>query len=77
MHTHAHTVIQVHERHLTGDLVLAVLRTLLPRRPDLRLVLMSATINTELFASYFSAAVIQVPGRLSVCLSIYLSVIYI
>ena len=55
---------EVHERHLTGDLVLAVLRTLLPRRPDLRLVLMSATINTELFASYFSAAVIRVPGRL-------------
>ena len=56
---------QVHERHLTGDFLLGVLRrSVLPRRPDLRLVLMSATINTSLFASYFSAVVITVPGRL-------------
>uniref|UniRef100_A0A9J7Y4J3 DEAH (Asp-Glu-Ala-His) box polypeptide 34 n=2 Tax=Cyprinus carpio TaxID=7962 RepID=A0A9J7Y4J3_CYPCA len=56
---------EVHERHLHCDFLLGVLRSLLPLRPDLRLVLMSATINIKLFSSYFnSAPVLQVPGRL-------------
>ncbi|KAJ8256636.1 hypothetical protein COCON_G00187880 [Conger conger] len=58
-------VDEVHERHLHCDFLLGVLRTLLLLRPDLRLVLMSATINIKLFSSYFhSAPVLQVPGRL-------------
>uniref|UniRef100_A0A672K3Q4 RNA helicase n=1 Tax=Sinocyclocheilus grahami TaxID=75366 RepID=A0A672K3Q4_SINGR len=58
-------VDEVHERHLHCDFLLGVLRSLLPLRPDLRLVLMSATINIKLFSSYFnSAPVLQVPGRL-------------
>jgi len=55
---------EVHERHLTGDLLLAVLRSLIARRADLRVVLMSATINTKMFADYFGATIIKVPGRL-------------
>lgn len=42
-------------------------KCLLKARPELKLVLMSATINVELFATYFSEEkvhVIQVPGRL-------------
>ncbi|NWS48869.1 DHX34 helicase, partial [Probosciger aterrimus] len=55
---------EVHERHLHGDVLLGVLRRLLPTRPDLKLVLMSATINIPLFSSYFgNAPVLQVPGR--------------
>ncbi|XP_035242569.1 probable ATP-dependent RNA helicase DHX34 isoform X1 [Anguilla anguilla] len=58
-------VDEVHERHLHCDFLLGVLRSLLRQRPDLRLVLMSATINIKLFSSYFhSAPVLQVPGRL-------------
>jgi len=39
-----------------------VLKDLLPRRPDLRLILMSATLNAELFSSYFGGApVIHIP----------------
>ncbi|XP_047449164.1 probable ATP-dependent RNA helicase DHX34 [Mugil cephalus] len=58
-------VDEVHERHLHCDFLLGVLRTLLADRPDLRLVLMSATINIKLFSDYFSSApVLQVPGRL-------------
>ncbi|XP_074075275.1 putative ATP-dependent RNA helicase DHX34 [Macrotis lagotis] len=58
-------VDEVHERHLHSDFLLGVLRQLLPARPDLKLVLMSATINIGLFSSYFShAPVVQVPGRL-------------
>ncbi|KAG1938828.1 putative ATP-dependent RNA helicase DHX34 [Pimephales promelas] len=58
-------VDEVHERHLHCDFLLGVLRSLLALRTDLRLVLMSATINIKLFSSYFSdAPVLQVPGRL-------------
>lgn len=56
---------EVHERHLHGDFLLGVLRRLLPARPDLKLVLMSATINIRLFSDYFGGApVLQVPGRI-------------
>nr|XP_044615939.1 probable ATP-dependent RNA helicase DHX34 isoform X2 [Equus asinus] len=58
-------VDEVHERHLHNDFLLGVLRRLLPQRPDLKVVLMSATINISLFSSYFGdAPVVQVPGRL-------------
>ncbi|XP_028276254.1 putative ATP-dependent RNA helicase DHX34 [Parambassis ranga] len=58
-------VDEVHERHLHCDFLLGVLRSLLADRPDLRLILMSATINIKLFSEYFSSApVLQVPGRL-------------
>ncbi|XP_006796782.1 probable ATP-dependent RNA helicase DHX34, partial [Neolamprologus brichardi] len=58
-------VDEVHERHLHCDFLLGVLRSLLADRPDLRLILMSATINIKLFSNYFSGApVLQVPGRL-------------
>ncbi|XP_063829961.1 probable ATP-dependent RNA helicase DHX34 [Ostrinia nubilalis] len=58
---------EIHERHLMGDFLLGVLKCLIHTRTDIKLVLMSATINIELFESYFSAesaVVIQVPGRL-------------
>lgn len=56
---------EIHERHISGDLLVALLRDLTLRRSDLKLILMSATINLELFTSYFeNAPVIQVPGRL-------------
>ncbi|XP_029303031.1 putative ATP-dependent RNA helicase DHX34 [Cottoperca gobio] len=58
-------VDEVHERHLHCDFLLGVLRSLLADHPDLRLILMSATINIKLFSDYFnSAPVLQVPGRL-------------
>lgn len=58
-------VDEVHERHLTTDFLLALLRAVLLRRPTLRLVVMSATINHEVLSDYFGGApVLQVPGRL-------------
>ncbi|KAM3616171.1 uncharacterized protein V6R79_013600 [Siganus canaliculatus] len=58
-------VDEVHERHLHCDFLLGVLRSLVTDRPDVRLILMSATINIKLFSDYFSGApVLQVPGRL-------------
>lgn len=47
---------------LMADFLLIVLKDLLPRRPELRLVLMSATLDAELFSSYFDGApVVQIP----------------
>ena len=47
------------------DLLLGLLKArVLPNAPNARLVLMSATVNVNLFASYFDAPVMQIPGRL-------------
>ena len=56
---------EAHERSLNIDFLLGYLRRLLPRRPDLKLVVTSATIDAERFARHFGAApVIEVSGRL-------------
>lgn len=56
---------EAHERSLNIDFLLGYLRTLLPRRPDLKLVVTSATIDTELFSRHFGGApIIEVSGRL-------------
>jgi ATP-dependent RNA helicase DHX36 len=52
-------VDEIHERGMNEDFLIIILRDLLPRRPDLRLVLMSATINAELFSKYFGEAPIM------------------
>ena len=59
-----HVVVdEVHERSLDSDFLLVLLRDVLPHRPTLRLVLMSATLNAAAFSAYFSgAAVKQIPG---------------
>jgi HrpA-like RNA helicase len=45
---------EVHERSVEIDFLLLVLKKVLPRRPDLRVVLMSATVNATAFQAYFS-----------------------
>ncbi|XP_030482340.2 DExH-box ATP-dependent RNA helicase DExH1 isoform X2 [Cannabis sativa] len=56
-------VDEIHERGMNEDFLLIILRDLLPRRPDLRLILMSATINADLFSNYFgNAPTIHIPG---------------
>lgn len=45
-----------HPFDCVSDFLLIVLKDLLPRRRDLRLILMSATLNAELFSSYFGGA---------------------
>ncbi|QHE88897.1 ATP-dependent RNA helicase HrpA [Hydrogenophaga sp. BPS33] len=59
---------EAHERSLNIDFLLGYLRQLLPRRPDLKLVVTSATIDADRFADYFSsskgkAPVLMVSGR--------------
>ncbi|KAF7020340.1 hypothetical protein CFC21_033457 [Triticum aestivum] len=59
-----HVIVdEIHERGMNEDFLLIVLKDLLPRRPELRLVLMSATLNAEMFSSYFGGApMIHIPG---------------
>jgi ATP-dependent helicase HrpA len=55
---------EAHERSLNIDFILGYLKQLLPRRPDLRLIITSATIDPERFCRYFDGApVIEVSGR--------------
>jgi ATP-dependent helicase HrpA len=60
---------EAHERSLNIDFLLGHLRQILPRRPDLKIVVTSATIDADRFARHFAAGdvpapVIQVSGRL-------------
>ena len=61
---------EAHERSLNIDFLLGYLKTLLPRRPDLKVIITSATIDPESFARHFADAstqrptpVIEVSGR--------------
>lgn len=52
----SHVMIdEVHERDINTDFLIVLLRDLLKERPDLRVVLMSATLDAESFADYFSS----------------------
>ncbi|MBV9890508.1 MAG: ATP-dependent RNA helicase HrpA [Rhizobacter sp.] len=62
-------VDEAHERSLNIDFLLGHLKQILPRRPDLRVIVTSATIDAERFAAHFAdargaAPVIEVSGRL-------------
>ncbi|MET0065204.1 MAG: ATP-dependent RNA helicase HrpA [Candidatus Thiodiazotropha sp.] len=55
---------EAHERSLNIDFILGYLRQLLPRRPDLKLIVTSATIDPQRFSEHFGAApIIEVSGR--------------
>jgi ATP-dependent helicase HrpA len=55
---------EAHERSLNIDFLLGYLKQLLPKRPDLKLIITSATIDVESFSSHFDGApVIEVSGR--------------
>ena len=54
---------EAHERSLNIDFLLGYLKRLLPRRPDLKLIITSATIDVERFAEHFDAPVVEVSGR--------------
>ena len=54
-------VDEAHERSLNIDFLLGLLRQRLPRRPDLRVIVTSATIDAERFAAHFRPVVGEVP----------------
>ena len=61
-----HTLVidEAHERSVNIDVILAMLKLLVKRRKDLRVVVTSATLETDKFSNYFdNAPVISIPGR--------------
>ena len=54
---------EAHERSLNIDFLLGYLKQLLPRRPDLKLIITSATLDADRFARHFGAVVVEVSGR--------------
>ncbi|HEY2319507.1 MAG TPA: hypothetical protein VGH67_14475, partial [Solirubrobacteraceae bacterium] len=57
-------VDEAHERSLNIDFLLGCLHRILPRRPDLKLVITSATIDPERFSAHFDdAPIVEVSGR--------------
>ena len=54
---------EAHERSLNIDFLLGYLKQLLPRRPDLKLIITSATLDANRFAKHFGAVAVEVSGR--------------
>lgn len=54
---------EFHERHLQGDVALALLRRLQQRRPELKLVVMSATLEAEPVAAFLGCPSLRAEGR--------------
>uniref|UniRef100_A0A9L0T326 RNA helicase n=1 Tax=Equus caballus TaxID=9796 RepID=A0A9L0T326_HORSE len=60
----SHIVLdEIHERNLQSDVLMTVVKGLLNFRPDLKVILMSATLNAEKFSEYFgNCPMIHIPG---------------
>lgn len=56
---------EAHERTLSTDVLMGLIKTVMKRRKDLKIIVMSATLNAEQFQSYFdNAPLLSVPGRM-------------
>lgn len=60
-----HVIVdEVHERSSESDFLLMLLKELLPKRPSLKVILMSATLKADVFSSYFGKTpILNIPGK--------------
>ena len=55
---------EAHERTIATDVLFGLMKEVVKKRPDFRLIVTSATLDVEKFSSYFfNAAICQIPGR--------------
>ena len=55
---------EVHERRVTTDILIGLIKRILPLRKDLKVVIMSATLNTRLFSDFFDGCDhLKIPGK--------------
>ncbi|XP_015124522.1 ATP-dependent RNA helicase DHX30 [Diachasma alloeum] len=60
----SHVIVdEAHERTINTDMLLALLKRAIAINRDLKVIVMSATINAGLFQNYFNCKVIEIPGR--------------
>lgn len=61
----SHVIVdEIHERDVNSDFLMVVLRDMVHTYPEIRVILMSATIDTTLFSAYFGdCPVVEIPGR--------------
>jgi pre-mRNA-splicing factor ATP-dependent RNA helicase DHX15/PRP43 len=55
---------EAHERTLATDILFGYMKEILPKRKDLKLIVMSATMDAKKFKEYFDAPMIEIPGRM-------------
>jgi len=73
----SHVVLdEIHERDTLSDFLMIVIRDLLGRRPGLKVVLMSATLNAEEFSAYFGKFSSFRPPEILTELSLCYSIVY-
>ncbi|KAG5344858.1 DHX36 helicase, partial [Acromyrmex heyeri] len=61
----SHVILdEAHERQIDTDMLMILLKRVLQKNPNLKVLIMSATINTHIFQQYFDCPTVRVPGRL-------------
>ncbi|XP_011865998.1 PREDICTED: putative ATP-dependent RNA helicase DHX30 isoform X2 [Vollenhovia emeryi] len=61
----SHVILdEAHERQIDTDMLMILLKRALKKNPNLKVLIMSATINTHMFQQYFDCPAVRVPGRL-------------
>lgn len=61
---YSHIVLdEIHERNTESDFIITLLKQVIPKRPNIKIILMSATLNAERFSQYYECCpIIHIPG---------------